>query len=146
MRTAVSGGWSPSPEVQLDRHAAASRWADVVLRRMLDHALVEVIDLFTDVGAAGRDWQSRLEALERHAIARMTGDDLPSVSGVWLVRATRRNRQLVNDHRLFFRALMPGSGAAWLAALTRPDAPMPRQPALLWVTVNGDRIYPARLG
>ncbi|MEO6350453.1 MAG: hypothetical protein ABIP53_07360 [Candidatus Limnocylindrales bacterium] len=46
----------------------------------------------------------------------------------------------------FFHARFPGSGHAWLAALGEPTNPMPNDPALLWVTVRGDRLYPARMG
>jgi transcriptional regulator with XRE-family HTH domain len=146
IRTAAPGGWDPLPEHALDPDASRSRFADVLLRRMHERALVDVWDWFDDVGAAARSWPRRLNSVERQAITRMVHDDpLPRVSGAWVVRATQRNRQLVREHRHFFRALLPGPRADWLAALTRPDAPMPASPALLWVTVKGDRIYPARL-
>jgi hypothetical protein len=55
----------------------------------------------------------------------------------------RRNRELVHDHAAFFRALLPGSGEEWLTALGSPKVRMPDAPALLWVTVKGDRLYAA---
>jgi hypothetical protein len=62
--------------------------------------LVEVVDWADDVGGSVRDFDRRLGALERLAIARMRGDaDIPRVSGVWLLRATTRNRQLVANHQ-----------------------------------------------
>lgn len=143
--TARPGGWRGQPEVALDRDGQASRSADVVVRRGNDWALVEIWDWFADVGAAGRAWHRRLDALERYAIARMRTNELPHVNGVWVVRATRRNRALFNAHREFFGSLLPGSSAAWLAALTRPDSPMPRHAALLWASVDGTRLFPARL-
>lgn len=146
LRISAGGGWHGLPEVPLGRDARTSRMGDVVLRRHYEYALVELIDFFPDVGAAGRDWPRRLEALERYAIARMGDDVVPRVSGLWIVRATRRNRQLVNDHRHFFRALLPGSSVAWLAALKDRDAPMPGEAGLAWVSVPGDRLFPARLG
>ena len=100
-----------------------------------------------DVGESVRDFQRRLAALDRYAVARMHGDEsVPVTSGIWLLRATQRNRQLVAEHRLFFRARFPGSGRAWLTALTDPNTPMPAQSALLWVDVRGTRIFAARLG
>ncbi|CAN5712530.1 hypothetical protein BH23CHL7_BH23CHL7_21800 [soil metagenome] len=147
IRTSQIGAWRSLPEELIDRDARSSRAADVLLRRTREYALAEVWDWFDDVGAAARDWHRRLEAVERYAIARMVGDEsLPRVSGVWIVRATRRNRGLVHEHRHFFKAMLPGSGTAWLAALTDRDVPMPKEAALLWVTVKGDRLYPARLG
>ncbi len=152
IRTAAPGGWQPLPEELIDREARTSRAVDVLLsRRSLGrptcYAVAEIWDWLADVGAAVRDWSRRLDAVERYAIARMVGDEpLPRVSGVWVLRATRRNRQLVNDHRAFFRARFPGSGRAWLAALTDPAREVPAQPALLWVSVAGDRLYGSRLG
>jgi transcriptional regulator with XRE-family HTH domain len=147
IRTALGGGWRALPEALIDREARSSRAADVLLRRGSDYALVDVWDWFDDVGAAGRSLSRRLDAVERHAIARMVGDDpLPTASGCWVVRATRRNRGLVSDHRHFFQALLPGSSAAWLAALSSPTAAMPPEPALVWVAVNGKQLFPVGLG
>ncbi len=67
------------------------------------------------------------------------------VAGCWVVRATRRNRQLVREHATLFAARFPGSGHRWLAALAHPEVSMPRRAGLLWATVAGDRLFPARL-
>lgn len=152
MKTATMGGWTALPESALDRDARTSRAADVLLQRRLEYAITEVWDWFDDVGAALRDWDRRLDALERYAIARLGREvergehlELPMISGCWVVRATLRNRGLVAEHRHIFRARFAGSGQAWLAALTSPR-PMPSRPALLWVSVDGRRLFPARLG
>ncbi len=146
MRVAASGGWRSLPEVPIERDARSSRMADIVLTRGDEYALVEVFDWFDDVGAAARDWPRRLEALERHAITRMRSETLPRINGVWIVRATRRNRQLINEHRRFFAALLPGSSAAWLLAMAHGGRPMPDSAAVLWATVSGDRLFQARVG
>lgn len=153
IRTALGGGWQALPEEPIDREARTSRAADVLLNRRskadgrTEYALCEVWDWLDDVGAAVRDMTRRLEAVDRYAVARMRGDEpLPRVGGFWLVRATQRNRALIAEHRHFFRARFPGSSRAWLAAVTGPQAPLPAQPALLWVAVNGERLFPARLG
>lgn len=144
IRTAIAGGWRALPEEPIDRDVGKSRSADVLLQRRLEYALVDVWDWFDDVGAPARQWRRRLDAVERYAIARMVGDDpLPRIGGIWVVRATQRNRQLIQEHRNFFASLFPGSGAAWLAALMSPTTSMPAASALLWVTVKGDRLYPA---
>lgn len=151
IRSAKSGGWKSLPEAQLDRDARTSRWIDVLLERRRDHAATEycaceIWDWIADVGGSVRDFTRRVEALDRYGVARMRGEEpVPRASGFWLLRATRRNRELVAQHRNFFQARFPGSGRAWLAALTGPAAPMPAQPALLWVSVSGDRLFPARL-
>jgi transcriptional regulator with XRE-family HTH domain len=149
LRTAKPGGWFGMPEDQIDREARTSRFGDVVLSRPklrpLEVALMEIIDWFDDVGAPTREWNRRLEAVERRAIARMVGDDpVPIISGCWLIRATQRNRALVRDHSNFFASRFSGSGKAWLAAMTDPTVSMPTDPALLWVAVNGDRLFATR--
>jgi transcriptional regulator with XRE-family HTH domain len=152
LKTSTPGGWEGLPEEELDRDLTRSRHGDVVLKRQRfgaprEYALCEVTDWLPDVGEATRDFSRRLAALDRYAVARMKGDEpVPSTSGFWLLRATRRNRQLVADHRSFFRARFPGSGHEWLASLRDPDAPVPTKPALLWVAVSGDRMFASRLG
>ncbi|CAN5816158.1 hypothetical protein BH24CHL5_BH24CHL5_06780 [soil metagenome] len=151
IRTALAGGWRALPEEMIDRDARTSRAADVLLHRRrpgktAEYALGEIFDWFADVGAPTRDWWRRLDAVERYAVARMRPDDaLPRVGGCWIVRATTRNRALIGEHRLFFRSRFPGSGRLWLAALATPGAAMPADAALLWVAVDGTRLYPARL-
>ena len=144
IRTASGGEWRPLPEQLIDFDARTSRAADALLCRARDYALVEIWDWFADVGSAARDWPRRLDAVERYAIARMRDDTLPRVSGVWIVRATRRNRELLRGHEHFFRALLPGSSVGWLRALGDQHATMPQQPGLLWVSVRGERLYPVR--
>jgi len=95
IRTAQPGEWRGLPEERIDREARTSRFADVLLYRQRpadpdEYALMEVIDWFDDVGAPMRAWQRRLDAVERYAIARMSGDDpLPHINGCWIVRASR---------------------------------------------------------
>jgi transcriptional regulator with XRE-family HTH domain len=150
-RTAAAGRWRTLPEEQIDREARTSRWADVLLHRRLagfdEYGLIEIFDWFDDVGGSMRDWQRRLDALERYAIARMRDDMLPRTGGCWLLRATARNRRLVADHGSVFGARFAGvgTGHAWLQALTT-TAPMPDRPALLWVSIDGTRLQPVRLG
>jgi hypothetical protein len=78
----------------------------------------------------------------------MRGHDAqpPRIGGCFVVRATNRNRSLIRDHRHFFGARFPGSGHQWLGALTDPAVQMPREPALIWAEVNGERLFPSRLG
>ena len=151
IRVANPGGWAGMPEMQIDGEARTSRFGDVVLSRPriqpTEIALMEIYDWFDDVGAPTREWQRRLEGVEKWAIGRMVGDqDVPRVSGCWIVRATQRDRKLVADHANFFHSRFPGSGRAWLAALGDPSKPMPSECALLWISVNGERLFPARLG
>lgn len=153
IRTALSGGWRALPEELIDREARTSRAADVLLTRRCrsdgvdEYAIVDVRDWLDDVGAIVRDFARRTDAVDRYAVARMRNDaHLPRTGGCIVIRATRRNRAIIGEHRNFFRARFPGSGRAWLEALTRTDATLPVKPALVWITVNAERLFPARLG
>lgn len=149
VRAAAKGGWRAQPERAIDLDPGRSRFGDLVLTRATDLALVEVFDWLEDVGDAFRSWDRRLATVENRAIALAPpGIDATSLrtSGLWVLRATRTNRRLVADHRALFQARFPGSSAAWLGALTDPARPMPQTPALLWIAVSGDRLFPARLG
>ncbi|MDQ3691749.1 MAG: hypothetical protein M3406_17290 [Chloroflexota bacterium] len=131
-RTAAVGGWRPQAEQAL----ATGGVADLLLARGDELALIEIWDWFADVGAAFRSWDRKTE--------RVNAQGPSTVSGCWAVRATRRNRALVAAHATLFAARFRGSGIAWLNALGDPTAAMPGQPALLWVSVRGDRLFPAR--
>jgi transcriptional regulator with XRE-family HTH domain len=152
LRTAQSGAWRGVAEDSLDTDLRRSRHGDVVLERpsralsVHEWCLVEVVDWTDDVGQSVRDFDRRLAALDRLAVARMRGEGVPpKASGLWLLRATMNNRRLVTDHRLFFRGRFPASSSAWLTSLTSPDAAMPLEAGLLWVDVRGTRIFTVRL-
>jgi hypothetical protein len=148
VRTAEAGGWRAHPERAIDLDPARSRAADVVLTRRDELALVEVFDWVDDAGDAFRSWDRRLATVETRAIALATADTDATnlrVGGIWVLRATRTNRRLVVEHRSLFKARFPCSGRAWLRAFSDPKQPMPQDPALLWISVRGDRLYAARL-
>ena len=67
------------------------------------------------------------------------------VAGCWVVRATRRNRQLVHEHETIFAARFPESGRLWLTAMEHAEASMPERSGLLWTSIAGDRLFPGRL-
>jgi transcriptional regulator with XRE-family HTH domain len=144
---AAPGGWKAMPEAAIDTDRQRSRAADVVLQRGKEYILSEIWDRFDDVGASLRAWDRRMARLEALAIARLPVgvDTPPTIGGVWIVRATVRNRDLIATHRGVFSARFPGPGRPWIRALTDRDEPMPRAPAILWASVDGKRLHPARL-
>jgi hypothetical protein len=149
------GSWNGAPELAIDEAARGSRFLDVALERSAvsgrpEAVVLEIVDWLDDVGSALRDWQRRLARLDRLASVRLTRDDpdtaqpiLPRVGGCWVLRATRRNRQLVADHQLVFRTTFPGSATGWLRALTS-QVPIAEHPALLWVSVDGRKLWASR--
>ncbi len=155
IRLSESGGWTALPEEMIDREARTSRAADVLLTRTTrdgtaEYALWDVWDWLPDVGAVTRDFQRRVDAVDRYAVARMPNDGqeghLPRTGGCLAIRATARNRRLIADHRHFFGARFPGSGYAWIQCLTDRQATLPKTCALVWISVHGDRLLAARLG
>lgn len=136
IRTALAGGWRGRPEAAVAGDGEASPVADILLARGEHVALCEVWDWFADVGESLRSWDRKLARL-----AAQTGS---TPAACWVVRATRQNRRLVSDHSAVFASRFPGSAAAWLSALTDLNREEPAEPALLWVTVRGDRLVPWR--
>jgi hypothetical protein len=130
--TAVAGGWRAATE-QL---AGGAGFADLLLSRGDERALVEVWTWLADVGDAFRSWERKLERLGSAASSPL--------SGCWILRATRRNRELVAAHRTLFDSRFSARSEAWRAALTDVDASAPQSAGLLWVTVRGDRLYASR--
>jgi hypothetical protein len=136
-RTAVGGGWSVAPEVPLDA-GPGSRAADLVFRRDREIALMEIVNWMADAGGELRSWERRLARL------RMS-HPTQTVNGCVVLRATRRNRRLVLEHVTLFGAAFPAELNAWLRALTRRDAAMPATAGLLWISVDGRRLFASRL-
>ena len=123
------------------RPADPSRSSDVGLRddtrRTL--VLVECWNTIGDLGAAARSTDRKLaDAAE---LAVVAGGERPfAVRGVWVVRATVRNRALIARYPEVFSARFPGSSAGWVAALTRGKEP-PTQPGLVWCDVAATRLF-----
>ena len=58
------------------------------------------------------------------------------VAGLFVVRATRRNRRLVSELGPLFAARFGGSSAGWIRALQSRDSPMPVDHGLVWADRN----------
>lgn len=140
--TARAGGWRGEPEARVTVPGGQPRSVDVLLARDVarECAVTEIWDLMPDIGDAMRGLEAKVEAVRQRL------DPEWRVTGLLVVRATRRNRELVHRFGALFRARYPASSTAWLRALTDPDAPMPAGSGFLWSTVAGDGLRPARLG
>jgi transcriptional regulator with XRE-family HTH domain len=140
--TARSGGWVARPERPIDPAARRSRSIDIELERATrrEIAVVEIEDLLTDGGAAMRGLADKVAAVRREVGASWT------VSGVLILRATRRNRGLVREFADLFDARFPAPSVACLAAMREPGRAMPREDGFLWSSVDGTRLFAARLG
>jgi transcriptional regulator with XRE-family HTH domain len=139
VRLAGEGGWTARPEHPIDPDAARSRSIDVLLQRPVarEAAVLEIVDLLTDVGAEMRELADKVAAIRREL-----GDSW-TVRGLLVLRATRGNRRVVGAAPALFDARFSASGRSWMTAL-RSDARLPAADGLLWTSVRGDRIFPAR--
>jgi transcriptional regulator with XRE-family HTH domain len=139
---ARGGGWTARPERPIDPEARRSRSIDVELERAVrrELAVVEIWDLVTDGGDAMRSFADKIAAVRREAPPGWT------VSGLFVLRATSRNRALVRQLPDLFASRFAGSSTGWLAALGSPQLPVPLGDGLLWTNVAGTRLHAARLG
>jgi len=139
---AKPGGWRARVEAGIDPLARRSRAIDVCLDRAssAEIAVVELFDFIADGGDAMRGLADKVAAV------RVGTNTDARIQGLFVLRATRRNRELVGRLGDVIRSRFPGSSAAWVAALSRLDRPMPQADGLIWVSVDGARLFPARLG
>ena len=145
---AARGGWRALPEEPID-DGPRSRSVDVLLVRAAarEAALVECYDWFDDVGAAMRVSDGKAASLR----SRLEhGRDLRApawrVALLWVVRGTRRNRELISEFRAIFAAKFGGSSSDWIRCLEDPSRAMPSETGLVWTDLAGHRFMPARLG
>ena len=127
--------------------SSPSRSADACLRnvRRRELLIVEVWNRIDDIGAAARTTTRKVAEAEGLAAA-LGGDDGPyRVGACWVVRGTRRNRQLVARYPEAFATRFPGSSRGWVKALIQ-GAKMPDQPGLVWSDVAGTRLFDWRRG
>jgi transcriptional regulator with XRE-family HTH domain len=112
---------------------------DRVRRRLL---INECWNTFGDIGASARSTNRKVA--EAHALVASLFGDVPAYVGCcWIVRDTRRNRELVGRYPEVFRARFPGSSDAWVRALTTGSLP-PAEPGLVWCDVRATRLIPWR--
>ena len=138
LRTGRIGGYRGSFELAT-RPAEPWRSSDVGLRddRHRRLILVECWNTIGDVGAAARSTNRKL-AEAADLAAAIWGDGY--VGGVWVVRASRRNRALVARYPELFASRFPGSSRAWLQAVRDCEAP-PAEPGLIWCDVHATRLF-----
>jgi transcriptional regulator with XRE-family HTH domain len=140
---AAPGGWRALPELRLDQDARWSRSIDVALvrRATAEAVVVEIWNWFEDVGGALRGLDGKVAALCDHLDPSVEW----TVHGLFIVRDTRRNRQLVTELGPIFAARFPGNARAWLRALTDPSERLPDGDGLLWSDRVGTMLKASRL-
>ena len=140
LRTGRAGGYRGSFELATRPtepwRSAVVGFRDDRRRRLI---LVECWNSFGDVGAAARSTNRKL-AEAADLAAALWGTVAHVVGGLWVVRATRRNRALVARYPELFASRFPGSSRGWLRAITEGTVP-PSAPGLIWSNVNATRLF-----
>lgn len=141
VRESAAGGWHPLPEALLPDGTTHPRSIDVHLtrERRREVAVIEVWDFIADGGAAMRGLEGKIQAVRERLGPAW------NVQGLFLVRGTRRNRDLVRRLAPLFAARYPASSDAWLRALRDASAPLPSGGGFAWTDVKGDRLIASRL-
>lgn len=111
-------------------------WRDDLHRRLIQ---IECVNSMGAINAAIRSTDKKRAEAQALAVAIGHGRQY-SVHTCWVVRATRRNRQLLARYPEIFASRFPGSSRAWVAALTKGTAP-PDEPGLVWCSVDGSRLF-----
>ena len=117
------------------------RSTDVALRSDSRRLLIleECWNTIGDVGAAARSTNRKV--VEAEALAIALGGERPyAVRSVWIVRATARNRALVQRYPEVFARAFPGSSHGWMEALTRGADP-PEKRGLVWCDIDSNRVF-----
>jgi hypothetical protein len=63
------------------------------------------------------------------------------VAAVWVVRDTRRNREILARYPEVFAAAFEGSSRQWIKALTTPNAEPPSEMGLVWCDRATTRLF-----
>lgn len=140
IRLGRSSGYAGTFELPV-RPGDPQHSVDVFLRSDRRRRLVvaEAWNVIGDVGAGARSFDRKLALARELAVA--IGRERPyDVHGVWVVRATRRNRALVARYPELFASKFPGSSRRWVEALTH-GTPPPAEPGLVWCGVRGTRLF-----
>jgi len=101
--------------------------------------LIECWNSIGDIGVGARS--SARKAAEAEALAVAFGGEEPyRVATCWVVRASRRNRELVRRYPEIFASRFPGSSRQWVEALTAGADP-PDEPGLIWCDIDASRLF-----
>jgi transcriptional regulator with XRE-family HTH domain len=97
---------------------------------------------FTNINGSVRSTHRKIaDAEQLAAAASKDGQDSYRVAACWIVRDTRRNRELIGAYPEVFATAFPASSQAWVHALTNPIAPVPTAAGLVWSDVRSTRLF-----
>lgn len=140
LRLGRTAGYARTFELRIGR-ADPGAYIDAFLRDDRRRRLIvaEAWNVIGDIGAGARSFDRKLVAARDLAVA-IGGGEPYSVHGVWVVRATRRNRALIARYPEVFAARFPGPSRAWVDAIVKGARP-PVEPGLIWTDINATRVF-----
>jgi len=129
------------------RPANPSHSIDVCLRDDVQRVLIleECWNMFGNINASVRSTRRKIAEAAALAVA-IGGERGPyRVAAVWIVRDTRRNREILARYPEVFASSFIGSSSGWVRALSAGGAP-PEEMGLVWCDVRATRLFPWRRG
>jgi len=140
LRSAKPRGFADTFELP-SRPANPSLSTDVGLRDDRRRLLIQVecVNTFGKVNEAVRSSDRKRAEAEALAVAVGRGGEY-RVRQVWVIRATRRNREIVAAYPHIFQSRFRGSSRAWVAALTKGTDP-PLEAGLVWCDAACTRLF-----
>ena len=105
----------------------------------------ECWNTFGNINAAVRSTHRKIAEADQLAATIGGEQAIYRVAACWIVRDTRRNRELVARYPEVFAAAFPASSTSWVRALTVAEAPVPDQPGLVWCDLAATRLFARRL-
>jgi len=104
----------------------------------------ECWNTFGNINASVRSTRRKIAEAEQLAVA-VGGEGGPyRVAAVWIVRDTRRNRELLSRYPEVFASAFTGSSAVWVRALTMSGSQPPVDLGLVWCDRNASRLFARR--
>ncbi|MDP8904028.1 MAG: helix-turn-helix domain-containing protein [Chloroflexota bacterium] len=113
-------------------------WRDDSRRALI---LIECWNSFGSINESVRSTRRKIAEAEQLAVA--VGGDRPRyrIAACWVVRDTRRNRELLARYPEVFTNAFPSSSRAWVNALTVADSPIPDSMGLVWSDARSTRLF-----
>lgn len=100
---------------------------------------VECVNSFGNIGDAVRSSDRKQREAEGLAISLGHGEPY-SVHVCWVIRSTRRNREILARYPEIFASRFTGSSRAWVRALVNAIEP-PNEPGLIWCDTAATRLF-----
>jgi transcriptional regulator with XRE-family HTH domain len=116
---------------------------DVCLRDDAQRVLLihECWNTFGNINESIRSTRRKIAEAEQLAVVAGGERGPYRVAAVWIVRDTRRNREIVARYPEVFAAAFAGSSRQWLRALTASAAYPPRELGLVWCDLRATRLF-----